>query len=134
MTQRDELRDAAFDFARQLGNPDFRAFLNSHGCHVHQDVVVALDREPVTEVLARVFTRTDPPVIVAIRRPSQRLGFVFLSLTPAIRRDTRPADGEALGSKASIGMLYDHMAATDVSFDPSSWYTVQPLHGELTSC
>jgi hypothetical protein len=131
-------RTAAFDFARRLGNPEFREVLSQLGASDDQDVVVALDETPVSEVFDRVFTRTRPPAVIAIRRAATRLGFAFMVVSPGIRSkdDDHHRDVSEVGPTTSIGMLYDALSAGgDESFDvgPRWNYTVQPYRPHATT-
>lgn len=112
-------RQAMFEFGRQLGNPDFRKVLAALNRNLRdQDVIVAVDSTTLAHVLDRVFTRTRPPAIVAIRRPNAPLGFVFMRIDSA--RVPTPDDVDrVLGPtpESSIGMLYDTMAASSSSAD-----------------
>jgi hypothetical protein len=112
-TERDELRGqaAAFEFARQLPDPQFRAVLSAAGWRSGQHVVIALDDEPLGDVLARVLLQARPPAYVAVRRPAADLGFVFLVLVPGVPDPTDDLDADAVGPMATIGMVYDAVRA-----------------------
>jgi hypothetical protein len=134
VTEREEIRKAAFDFARRLGDHDFRTYLNNRGCRCVQDVVVTLDTDTVMDVMSRVLTRTKPPAMIAISRPTTTWGFVFLAVSPApveLSRTAGPCD--PLAPSASIGMLYDNMSTAGKELDPNSWFTVHRLP-ELSNC
>ncbi|WP_329105616.1 hypothetical protein OG792_33105 [Micromonospora sp. NBC_01699] len=72
-------------------------------------VVVAHDEEPVTEVFSRILSETKPPVVVAIPRPNAEFGFVFMTVGQTAYGEADEAT--STGDTASIGMLYDAMAA-----------------------
>jgi hypothetical protein len=76
-------------------------------------IVVAYDDEPATEVFSRIVSETTPPVIVAIPRESNSWGFVFMTIVSAEQTPSTDEDGDHdnVGQAASIGMLYDTMAA-----------------------
>lgn len=74
-----------------MADAPFRAVLKDHGCRYVQDVVVALDDTPVVEVLDRVFTRARPPALVAVRRPREDLGFVFLVVKAVVGPSKEPS-------------------------------------------
>ncbi|GAB1641421.1 hypothetical protein KRMM14A1259_18440 [Krasilnikovia sp. MM14-A1259] len=104
-------REATFEFSSRLADASFRAILRDHGCSQVQDVVVTLDDTPVVDVLDRVFTKTRSPALVAVRRPTEDLGFVFLVVKadagPSKEPSTVPRDVESLSDHTTIGMLYD---------------------------
>ncbi|MBO0868731.1 MAG: hypothetical protein J2P15_09225 [Micromonosporaceae bacterium] len=138
MAEHNPERTAAFDFASRLADREFRDVLRQLGASESQDVVVALDETPVTEVFDRVFTRTRPPAVIAIRRAVARLGFVFMVVSPGIRSEDESGhrDVSAVGATTSIGMLHDALAADgDESFDvgPRWNYTIQPFRPHATT-
>lgn len=111
MTQRNrEARSVAFEFARRLRDPEFRRFLESNKYYSGQTVVTALDDEPLAEVFGRIMVETSPPVVVAIRRASAPHGFVCMTIGH-VGADPGVGDHERVGPTATIGMLYDAMAA-----------------------
>ncbi|KXK62079.1 hypothetical protein AWW66_10015 [Micromonospora rosaria] len=112
--RRKEERKPAFDLARKMHDPRFRVFIKRNGYRSGTTVLVALDAEPATEVFSRIRAETKPPVVVAIPRESAEFGFVFMTIGgteygPAA--ETVNDDEPEIGDAASIGMLYDAMAA-----------------------
>ncbi|MFI5489548.1 hypothetical protein ACIBXA_31335 [Micromonospora echinaurantiaca] len=115
-TRSREDRRPAFDLARKLRDPNFRGFMKRNGYVSGTTVVVALDAEPVTEVFSRILSETKPPVVVAIPRESAEYGFVFMTIGQTEYDAAAQAiDDEEndVGETASIGMLYDTMAARE---------------------
>lgn len=114
VTLRDrELRSPAFELARRIRKPDFRAFMSRNGYVSGTTVVVAHDDERVEDVFARIAAETEPPVVLAIWRPTaQPWGFVFMTIGPAEQDAVNDAveENSKIGKSAKIGMLYDTMA------------------------
>jgi hypothetical protein len=120
VTEGDGGRAATFAFARQLRDPDFRRYLCDLGLHEGQDIVVALDDEPATRVFERILRQTSPPAVVALPRPHEKWGFVFLTVEPT---DDPAGDHAGVGDGATIGMLYDTAARGVRTFRiPNMWY------------
>src|SRR6266536_4299741 len=70
---------AGFDFARRLRDPEFRSLLRRLGWKSGQHVVMAVDEEPVVDVLTRVvFHETGGRAFIAIPDSAERYGFRFL--------------------------------------------------------
>jgi hypothetical protein len=112
ITRRDDegaARAAGFDFARQLRHKPFRDALKRMGRKSGQDIIIALDDEPVRDVLDRIIFQARPPAYVAIRRAAEALGFVFLVFVPGRPGVPveQPNDQVPLAPTTSIGMLYD---------------------------
>ncbi|MBQ1035874.1 hypothetical protein [Micromonospora sp. C81] len=125
MTARDiDERSAAFDLAQRLRDPQFRAYMVRNGYVSGTTVVVAYDDEPVAEVFSRIVSEAQPPVIVAVHRPSAKpYGFVFMQIGQ-VDYDASPAapdDDPNIGDSASIGMLYDTM---DTQTRPKTHLTI----------
>jgi hypothetical protein len=109
-----EGHSAAFEFARRLRDPRFRQHLADNGYQSGQTVVTALDDEPVSEVFSRILTETEPPVVIAIYRPSVTGSFVFMSIDQVQPDLGDQVVGESceVGSGSSIGMVYDAMTTS----------------------
>lgn len=129
---------ASFEYAKKLRDPAFRRFVAALGCGKEQDVVVCLDATPVAEVFDRVFTRCRPPALVAIHRPQAQHAFVLMMVQPATQRagdDIDRGPAEPVGEEASIGMLYDALAATagtsSFRMGPGRSYNLQSVGPEL---
>lgn len=109
-----EDRKPAFDLARKMHDSRFRAFMKRNGYQSGMTVVIALDAEPVTQVFERILAETKPPVVVAIPRDAAPFGFVFMTIGKTeydAAAETFADDEPEVGDSASIGMLYDTMAA-----------------------
>jgi len=68
----------------------------------------------------RLTAQSPPPAaIIAILRPSEPQGFVFLTATAG---DNAGAEEIQIGDSGTIGMLYDTMAAGQATYKiPHSW-------------
>lgn len=114
---------AGFDFARQLRNPHIRGVLRALGWTSGQHIVIAVDDEPVVDVVARiVFHETDGRALIAITPPRHDDGprefrFMLVVVAPEASDDTEGID---LGPSASIGMLYDALQPSG-TYVPSEW-------------
>jgi hypothetical protein len=95
------------DLARFLNDPATRDLLEHMRAEAGREIVIALDDEPVRELLARLNTPADELALIAL--PRLRWGFVLVSLN---RLGTSEAGAGALqyGDDTSIGMLYDTIA------------------------
>lgn len=72
---------AARDFARKLRDPEFRSFAASAGYRPGNELVLALEHEPVRSVLDRLQQQsTGAPVTLVVYRPDTRRGFSFVAL------------------------------------------------------
>ncbi|MFY1674374.1 hypothetical protein ACN27G_31235 [Plantactinospora sp. WMMB334] len=134
MTERNREREAAFEFARRLGDPAFRAVLADHGCTRDQDVVVTLDEVSMSDVLERVFIRCRPPALVAIRRESAAQGFVFLVVGAQTDGASTDTEADKMSEEVSVGMVYDSMSvAHGRTFEIGEHfaYNIQPLDPSL---
>lgn len=144
MTAREKSdRNATFEFARLLRKPDFRAFMLRNKYVPSTTVVVVHDDERVKDVFSRILTETEPPVVLALHRPAASpWGFCFLTIGQPeqnLASDAGPArdDDSRIGLEATIGMLYDTMAAQSHRLTnlevPNEWNTSRFRVG-LASC
>lgn len=117
---------AGFDFARQLRSPHIRRVLRTLGWTSGQHVVVALDDEPVVDVVARiVFHETDGRALIALTQEPQGgepRSFRFMLVVVAAATSDGGM-GLNLGPGASIGMLYGALqpSGTSSTYVPSEW-------------
>jgi hypothetical protein len=124
---------AGFDFARQLRNPHIRAVLRALHWTSGQHVVIALDDEPVVDVVARiVFHETDGRALIAVTNTAAKTQppqFHFMVVEVARAQPDASVDLD-LGPGASIGMLYDALRPSG-TYVPSEW--VKALQFERVS-
>lgn len=120
-------RAAAFDFARQLRSASFRSALTDMGWRSGQHIVPTADDETLADVLARVLFHTVPPAYIAIRRPAESLGFVFVVLVPGPASHAGgEADTTVIGPTTTIGMFYDTLKALH-SLPINEWLRAMPV-------
>jgi hypothetical protein len=114
---------AGFDFARQLRDPDIRRVLRALGWTSGQHVVIAVNDEPVVDVVARiVFHETDGRALIAITSAAhgdgpRKFRFMLAVVAPETAHEVEGID---LGPGASIGMLYDALRPSG-TYIPSEW-------------
>lgn len=113
MAQRDVTESptfaAGFELARRLRDPAFRAILNRLRCPSSEHIIMALDDEPVVDIIGRMMLhRTGGRAVIAIPHPDEPFGFRLLGVEVT---HEEPSDAELieLGPGASIGMLYTHL-------------------------
>jgi hypothetical protein len=115
---------AAFAFARRLQDPDFREVLDEHGYRQGQNVVIALDSEPVRDVIFRMMeNETSSPCLIAITFGGEETDFRFLVAEQAPRRkrwSSRKMEQIKIAPESSIGMLYSAFERWG-EFLPNSW-------------
>ncbi len=116
---------AGFDFARQLRDPKFRAYLSDIGWADGQHVVVVDDNDPVPAVLTRMIENgTSNPCLIAIPRDGAPHGYalMFAGVQRGLRRlkHLRPQH-MTLSPESSIGMLYDSLTTRCGEYVPSEW-------------
>lgn len=113
---------AGFNLARQLRNPQIRAVLRALEWTSGQHIVIALDGEPVVDVITRiVFHETDGRALIAVTDGSASRPESYRFMVAEVAKVPADAPGGLdLGPSASIGMLYDalHPSGTYV---PSEW-------------
>jgi hypothetical protein len=90
-----------------------------------QQVVIALDDEPIVSLIARmVFNETSSPCLIAIPHAEERFGFRFLRAeVGSARRHMRASKRVPtieIAPASSIGMLYDALGQCG-EFVPSDW-------------
>lgn len=117
--------DAAFRYVRLGRDPEFRRHLKDIGWHSGQDIVVADEAEPVTEVLDRIISDgASSPCLIAIELPAERFGFglLFVEVLRASWRTRlrRRADRIDSAPEASIGMLYASLGRCG-EYVPNEW-------------
>lgn len=110
---------AGFDFARRLRDPAFRNFLKEQGWTSGTHVVVAVDDEPVIDVLQRVALHADDRAFIAIIDEGASFGFRMLIAEIHAKRP-KNAQRIELGEGASIGMLYAALEPCG-TFMPGKW-------------
>jgi hypothetical protein len=114
---------AGFSFARQLRNPQIRAGLRALGWTSAQHIVIAVDDEPVVDVVARiVFHETDGRALIALtssESTEEPRRFRLMVVEVAKAMPGSAADLK-LGPGASIGMLYDALHPSG-TYLPSEW-------------
>jgi hypothetical protein len=95
------------DLDQFLRDPDTRRLLELMKAEAGREIVIAMDDEPVRELLGRLSTPADELALIAI--PRLRWGFVLVSLN---RLSSSETGGEPLqySDDTSIGMLYDTIA------------------------
>jgi hypothetical protein len=112
--------NAGFDFARRLRDPEFRALLERHGWRRGQRVVIAVDDEPVVDVIARMMLHeTESRSFIAILDAREKHGFRFL-IVEVVDAGQETPDPIELGAGASIGMLYSALEPCG-AYVPSAW-------------
>jgi hypothetical protein len=122
----EESRQATLAFARTLRDPRFRKFLSGSALVVSEETVIALPEEQTADVFDRMFAQTRGPALIAIWRPGADFDFVFM----AASNGQRAGEPVEVGSGATIGMLYDTLAARSGQYViPQSWTTVRTLVG-----
>lgn len=115
-------RDATFAFARKLRDRDFQRFLARSGYEDGQDIVIALPDEFADDVFQRMFAQAKPPALIALWRPSEPAGFVFMTASATQREGRKDSDDVTVGTGATIGMLYDTLSAKSDQYTiPKSW-------------
>jgi hypothetical protein len=96
---------AGFDFAKRLRDPEFRTVLKRMGWQPGEHVVMAVDDEPVVDVIARMMLHEiGGRAFIAVPDRIPPSGYRFLVVEVA-ESDERP-DPIELGPEASIGMLF----------------------------
>jgi hypothetical protein len=121
---------AGFDFARRLRDPEFRALLGCHHWDHGMQVVMAVDEEPVVDVISRmIMHEAGPRAFIAIPDSNEEYGYRLLTVevSPAGQRQPDPIE---LGPSASIGMLCAALEPCG-SYLPSDW--TEPLVFERIS-
>jgi hypothetical protein len=116
---------AGFEFAHRLREPGLRQALNRIGWASGQHVVMAVEDEPVVDVISRVeFDDTDGRAYIAIHDKNEPRDFRFLVARMAHTEDGDAPETIRLGPEASIGMLYAAVSPCG-TYVPSHW--PQPL-------
>lgn len=116
--------EAGHGFMQRMRDPEFRSYLQSIGWAPGQDVVVALDDEPIVSLLSRLaFNEASSPCLIAFPRQEERFGYglMLMAVVPARswwRR--RHPQGQAVSPQASVGMLYSSLTRCD-AYLPSEW-------------
>ena len=112
---------AGFEFARRLRDPDFRSMLQRLGHSSGQHVIIAVDEEPVVDVITRLmFHETGGRALIAIAGgDDEPWGFHFL-FAEVVKAGADHPEPVALGAGASIGMLYAMLEPCG-AFVPSEW-------------
>ena len=122
--------DAGIEYARTLRDPEFRTFLAKLG-GAHRHVVIALDGEPFTRVIARmVHNGAESPCIIAIHMPSEPFGFGILRAERVGLRRMFARWGEVhLSPSSTIGMVYSALKPPR-SFVPREWTRMKKVQVE----
>lgn len=116
--------DAGFEFARRLRDPEVREVLKRLNWKSGQHVVVAVDSEPVIDVVTRIqFHETGGRALIASPDERESCGFRFL-LVEVGHEAVEGAEQLQLGPGANLGMLYAALEPCG-TYMPSEWY--QPL-------
>ena len=110
---------SGFDFARRLRDPAFRDFLKEQGWTSGTHVVIAVDDEPVVDVLQRVALHAEERAFIAIVDNEAEFGFNLL-IAEILAKRPHNAQRITLGEGASIGMLYSALEPCG-TFMPSKW-------------
>lgn len=125
--RRKQTFDAGFDFARRMGDPDFRDRLEASGWQTGSHIVMAVDDEAVVDVVCKVMLHSGSKAFIAITgKDDEDDGFRMLSvrvarerkrdaLLPFLREDAIP-----LGPGLTIGMLYDSLRPAH-PYVPGDW-------------
>lgn len=113
---------AGFEFARRLPrDPELRSMLKRLNWTPGQHVVMALESEPVVDVMARIsFHETDGRAFIAIPDPNESVGFLVLLVVVVTSAEIHVADPVPLGPGASIGMLCELLRPAG-TYVPSEW-------------
>jgi hypothetical protein len=108
--------------------------LHDIGCGASQDVVIAVDGTPVSQVLDRVFTRCRPPALIAIQREDAPQGFAFMLLRAATSKPqaSEAAHPHPVTEQTSIGMLYEGVLALaggvyEIDMGERRMYQIEPV-------
>jgi len=124
--ERGQRLKAAAALAQALGRAEDRKQLEKHGYASGRQIVLALDSDPVGDVLDRVRAHK-PPVTVAIYFVASE-EFGYAEISPGAPIGDHKPDRDDVGRASAIGMLYTYVERQRnhrFTFRLTDWQSVQ---------